>query len=479
MISHNRLKEYPFAPRIINSVKLKQAALFAADAQVRESKKILEKEMPWLKAEILYDPQAVLNDRAPEPCVFLFDDTALAMVDAEKIRAGNKDAVLVLISFQPFVHCSPPQVAAQKYPYTAKADLVFAASRDEFAPQKILPAIVRAAEDWLNIKKESDIRRYIFYIVDDEPRWFSQFLPVLYNIIGQRADVMISRTFEESLAFLFDVKEESQIDSKNYLSRGRGDDVVCLITDIFFPRGQELQSQAGRDLIRLVNRYYPRIPVIIASKAEEAHELKDSGFIMPKGDPGSLAKLKQYILDLTGLGDFLILDQDGGEIHRAKDIHGFCRLLEAAATDTPQGTHLREILESYGEKDRFSTWLYMHGYRELGDRLRPLRKRGRPLVTLLKRNFQAEMARMERTPLIIDGQKIFSLADLQASLRTLSPDQIQPFSDNDIISSWLDRKGCPELAEALRPIHGSGPKLGQTLAQIIEEWIGIYQSRGL
>jgi hypothetical protein len=479
MMSPNLLKEYPFTPRIINSVRMKRAAIFAADAQLRESKKTLEEEMPWLKVDIYHDPQAVLADRASGPCVFLFDDTGLAIADTKKIRAAHQDAVLVLVSFHPLVHCSPPQVASQKYPYTARADLVFAASRDEFAPQKILPAVVRAAEDRLNIGKNSGIRRYIFHIVDDEPRWFSQFLPVLYNIIGQRADVMISRTYEESLAFLFDVPKNSHIDGRNYLSRGRGDDVVCLIADIFFPRGREQQSQAGRDLIRLVNRYYPRIPVIIASQAKEASELKDSGFILPKGDPGSLAKLKQYILDLTGLGDFLILDRDGREIHRAKNIHDFCLLLEAAGTDTPRGKLLREILGSYGEKDRFSTWLYMHGYRELGDRLRPLRKKGRPLISLLKRNFQAEIARMERTPLIIDGHKIFSLADLQASLRSLSPDQIQPFSDNDIISSWLDRKGYPELAEALRPIHGSGPQLGRTLAQIVGEWTTIYQSRGL
>ena len=479
MIRKSRLEEYPFAPRIINSIKLKRAALIAADAQLRDSRKKLEEDMPWLKMDILYDPQAVANYRAPQACVFLFDDTALAMVDTEKIRAGNKDAILVLISYQPFVHCSPPQAAGQKFPYTAKADLVFAVSRDEFAPHKILPSVVRAAEDWLNIKKYSEARRYIFYIVDDEPRWFSQFLPVLYGIIGQRADVMISRTYEESLAFLFDVAEESQIDDKNYCWHGRGDDVVCLITDIFFPKGPELQSQAGRDLIGLVNRYYPRVPVIIASKAKEAQKLKDSGFILPKGDPGSLGKLKQYILDLTGLGDFPIFDHEGQEIRRAKDIQSLCQILVEAERDTRPGRLLRKVLESYGENDKFSTWLYMHGYRELGDRLRPLRREGRQLITLLKNSFQAEMARMERTPLIIDGQKIFSLADLQASLRTLSPDQIQPFSDNDIISSWLDRKGYPELAEALRPIHGSGPKLGQTLAQIVEEWIGLYQSRGL
>jgi hypothetical protein len=409
--------------------------------------------------------------------VFLFDDTGLAVVNTEKIHAANMNSVVVLLSYQTFVQCSPPQAAALKYPYTAKADLVFAVTREEFAPRRILPDVVRAAEDLLNIKKYSTARRFIFHIVDDEPRWFSQFLPVLYGIIGQRADVMITRTYEESLRFLFGIEDESQIDEKNYLSSGHADDVVCLITDIFFPKGDDLQSEAGRDLIRLVNRYYPRIPVIIASKAKEARELSHPGFVLPKGDPGSLQKLKEYILNFTGLGDFLIYDQEGRELNRAKTIYAICQILLEAEKNTAHSRELREILESYGEKDKFSTWLYMHSYRDLGDRLRPRRSRGRQLITMLKRHFQSEIARLKRTPLSIGERKIFSLPELLTTLRTADPDILQPYSDNDVISSWLDRKGYPELAEELRPIHGSGGRLRQTLVEVVDKWIGIYQDR--
>jgi hypothetical protein len=471
-------RDYQFVPRIINPVKIKRAVLFAADAELRQAAKTLRDSLPWLETQILLDPASVLGASSIEPTVFLFDDTGLAVSDTERVRRQNANAVLVLLSFQPFVQCSPPQAALPKYPYTQKADLVFAVSREEFAPRKILPSVVHAAEDRLNIGRQSGVRRFIFHIVDDEPRWFSQFLPVLYAIIGQRADVMITRTFEDSLAFLFGVEAESRIDDKRYLAKGHGDDVVCLIADIFIPKGDDLKGKAGPDLIRLVNRFYPRIPVIIASKAKEAHELADLGFVLPKGDPGSLEKLREYILNLTGLGDFLIYDDAGKEIHRAKDIFGLCRILQEADQDTSQGLELREILESYGEKDRFSTWLYMHSYRELGDRLRPRRGRGRQLVTMLKRNFQAEIGRLRRMPLDIAGRKIVNLEDLRATLLGLDAEQIQAYSDNDIISSWLDRKGYPELAEELRPIHGSGPKLCQTLAEAVGRWIDTHRERG-
>jgi hypothetical protein len=479
MTSSSRIREYPFLPRIINPVKIKRAIIFAADVQLRESAETLKENMPWLEAEILYDPQSVMTAASDEASVFLFDDTGLAILDARRVREQNRNAVLVLLSSQAFIQCSPPQAASQKYPYTANADLVFAVNKSEFAPRSIIPSVVRAAEDLLNIKRYSKVRRFIFHVVDDEPRWFSQFLPLLYMIIGQRADIMITRTYEESLNFLFGVEEETQIRKDNYLLQGHGDDVVCLIADIFFPKGHDLQSRAGRDLIRLVNIYYPRIPVIIASKAKEAFELKDLGFILAKGDQGSLQKLKDYILNFTGLGDFLIHDKDGHEMRRAKNISDICQILLEAEKDTEQGLKLRERLESYGEKDKFSTWLYMHSYPELGDRLRPKKGRGQKLITLLKRHFQVEITRMERTPLIIEGEKIFKLQDLHAALQTLSAEKVQPYSDNDIISSWLDCKGYPELAEELRPVHGSGPQLCQTLTEIVEKWIKVYEERGL
>ena len=186
-------------------------------------------------------------------------------------------------------------------------------------PENIITAVVRCAEDKLNIEKYSKERRFIFLIVDDEPRWFSQFLPVLYNIIGQRADVMVTRTYEQALKFLFDVNHSTEI-NEDYRSQGKGDDVVCLITDIFFPKNNNLESDAGRELVHLVNKFYPRIPIIIASKARQADDLRRIAYIMPKGDPGSLETLSDYIHDFTGMGDFIIRGKSGKEHYRIKHI---------------------------------------------------------------------------------------------------------------------------------------------------------------
>jgi len=135
----------------------------------------------------------------------------MSLADIDKIRESNRDVLIILLSFVGLIQHSPPSVALKEYPYTAKADLIFAVDNGDFAPSKIITSVIRAAEDHLNIARHPDISRFIILIVDDEPSWPSQFLPVLYRIIGQRADVKITRTFEEAIKFMLGVEHESQI----------------------------------------------------------------------------------------------------------------------------------------------------------------------------------------------------------------------------------------------------------------------------
>jgi hypothetical protein len=466
-----------FVPRIVNPVKIKKAVIFSAEELVRNAAGVLRENMPWIDCRILSDPVSVSNFQSDEATVFLFDDTSLTFIDAAKIHKANKDAVIVLLSSNDFLHRSPRSAAEEKYPHTASADLIFAINSSEFLPDRILTSVVRCAEDLLNIEKYTKVRRYIFLIVDDEPRWFSQFLSVLYQIIGQRADVKVTRTYEETLEFLFGVEHESKIDKTGFLQKGHGDDVVCMITDVFFPRGSDLHSQAGVDLIRLMNRFYPRIPAIIASKAKEAEDMKGLAFILPKGDPGSIQTFRDYIYDHTGLGDFLVTDSRGKVLHRAKHIKDVVEIFLEAEKDTPQALKLRALLEDYGRRDSFSTWLYMHGFRELGDRLRPVHLTGQRMISVLKNSFEEEIQRMDRTPLLIEGKEIFDLPQLAHALRSADPKQIQKLSDTDTFSTWLDRKCYPELAEELRPIHKSGEKLRHTLADVMDKWTRIYAKK--
>jgi hypothetical protein len=98
-------------------------------------------------------------------------------------------------------------------------------------------------------------------------------------------------------------------------------------------------------------------------------------------------------------------------------------------------------------------------------------------VSLLRRVFEEEIERVEAAPLVIDGLEIFSLQELLETLRTLPASKIQDYSDRDVFSTWMDRKGYTELAEEIRPIHGSGQRLEKILIEKIEKWMKFYSSQ--
>ena len=98
------------------------------------------------------------------------------------------------------------------------------------------------------------------------------------------------------------------------------------------------------------------------------------------------------------------------------------------------------------------------------------------MISVLKKHLEKEVLRIESTPLYIGDQKACSLKELLQLLKTADPAMIQSLSDNDVFSSWLDRRGYTELAEELRPIHGTGQSLAKSLSSIVEKWANIYKN---
>lgn len=379
--------------RVISPAKIKTVLAFSADAGIRQSVAALGATMPGVEVRLITSPAQLSAYRSEAPAALVADDAALQIADVESLRLAVRDLVVLLFSYNEIVCCAPPAIALEKMPFTGKADLVFAVDRASLAPDRVVTSAVRAAEDLLNIDKYSTARRFICLLVDDEPRWFSQFLSPLYEIIQDRAVVKLVRTYEQALEFIFGVADEARIDAAAYRSLGRGDDLVCLVTDILFPRAGTVSGEAGRALVSLVERYYTHCPIIVASKAKEAGELRGDYFVLPKGDYGSPEKLKRYILDFTGMGDLVIHGAAGEELRRVSNLEEMRDLLTAAGGRSEESRRLQEILRAYGEKDRFSTWFYMHGHGRLGDAVRPLRGTAAELVAEMERRVREELSR--------------------------------------------------------------------------------------
>ena len=365
-----------------------------------------------------------------------------------EFKRKNPFGVSALLTCDTEVGCAPTKEEVERiYPLCRGADLVFHVNDTDCAPVKVMPAVMRHAEDLHNIEYHKRARRCIFLVVDDELRWFSQFLPVLYRIIGQRAGVITARTYEEARRILDE----------------HGSDVVCLITDMLFPKGGKVTADAGRKLVLSTKKKWPRIPIIVASKMAKAKELQRAALILPKGDPGFLEILNQYVHDFTGIGDFLFVRK--GKMWRcAKTLTE----LNAAIAEAPV-----ELLEEYADKDYFSTWLYMHGFRRLADRLVVRRDRGPELKEVLLSNIERELATVERLELVLhNGDKEVvgrarNVEELIALVERVDARTLKEYSKGDHFSMWLMRKGYPDLADNVRPIHGDGEELREALLQAL------------
>ena len=436
--------------RVINPHKIQKAFVFAMNDEIRAAARRLNHYLPHCEVSFITDP-AACNARLAEKTFVLFvDEGAMPFHNRAEFKRKNPFGVTALLTSNTEVGCAPTKEEVERiYPLCRGADLVFHVNDSDCQPIKVMPAVMRHAEDLHNIENHKRARRFIFLVVDDELRWFSQFLPVLYHIIGQRAGVMTARTYEEARGIL----------------DKHGSDVVCLITDMLFPKGGVVTADAGRKLVRSTKKKWPRIPIIVASKMAKAKELQRSALILPKGDPGSVEILNQYVHDFTGIGDFLFVHE--GKMWRcAKTLAE----LSVAIAEAPI-----ELLEEYADKDYFSTWLYMHGFRRLADRLVVRRDHGVELQEVLLSNIDRELANVERLELVLNNSdkeevgRARSVEELRELVARVDTRTLKEYSKGDNFSMWLMRKGYPDQADRVRPIHGEGEELREEILAALKE----------
>jgi hypothetical protein len=437
--------------RIINPQKVSRAFVCATSSDVRQAAQRISRELPSCNVTCINNP-AVLGQKLHDYAFVLFiDEGALAFFDRTAFKEKNPFGYVVLLSYDLRVGCAPTREEVERVcPMSTRADLIFYINSDRCRPAKVMPAAMRYVEDSHNIEYHKKVKRFIFLVVDDELRWFSRFLPVLYRIIGQRAGVMTARTYEEARAIMDE----------------HGSDVVCLITDMLFPMNGQITAEAGRELVLATKRQRPRIPIIVASKADQGRELQDQALILPKGDPDTVEILDQYVHDFTGLGDFLLY-RGKKLLRRASTLPE----LREAVAEAPI-----EILEEYAEKDYFSTWLYMHGFKSLADHMAKRHDFGEHLREVLVTSFDQEIAYVQEMELaILDEQgntiaKVRAVTDLARAVEEIDAEVLERNTARDVFSMWLMRKGYPELADKLRPIHGEGDELREEMLAILRSW---------
>ena len=232
-------------------------------------------------------------------------------------------------------------------------------------------AMLKCLEDKINAPHDTlrGLVRVILLVEDNIPD-YSRFLPLLYTEVMKQTQLNIS--------------EERHVASRTLRMRARPkvllahtyeqaweiyerykDFLLCIISDVEYPRNGQVDKQAGIELIKNIRKEKKTLPACLQSTVhryiEDAMRLGTS--FLHKPSPKALRGLKLFIEGNLGFGDFIFRDKKGTEISRAATMREFEERLRTVPT---------ESLYYHARRDHFSTWLIARGELDAARRLKPI-----------------------------------------------------------------------------------------------------------
>ncbi len=238
---------------------------------------------------------------------------------------------------------------------------------------KVFFAMVKLLEDRVNVDNDTKkgLTRVIL-IVEDSAEYYSSYLPMLYTLVMDQTKNLIEDVSTDELYKVLKMRARPKIllasdyeDSIAIYNKYK-DSLLCVISDMRFPKNGVLHNTAGFDLIQHVKQDLPNLPTVLQSSDPEnsryAHILK-SNFIN-KNSASLLQDLKSFINYYLGFGHFVYRDTKGRQIAVAKSMKEFEAYLQTVPEDS---------LVYHAMKNHFSLWLMARGEVKIAKMINPIR----------------------------------------------------------------------------------------------------------
>lgn len=259
---------------------------------------------------------------------------------------------------------------------------------------RILLAIVKTVEDRLNVERDTRLGVPVFQVVEDNIRFYSSFLPVIYSEVmnltqavqaeaGNRLQRLMRNRARPKI-LLATTFERAMRDFEAYQ-----DAIMGVFSDMEFQKGGVLNKTAGLNLARAIRRLQPDVPIVLQSSnpenAVQASEL-EAGFLL-KGSRDLLGQLREALTGDLFFGDFVFRTPDGGELARAVDLKTFVECLKGVP---------EESIAFHAGRNDFSRWLRARAEFGLAAHLRPRRLEDFASVEHLRREVVETIDRYRR-----------------------------------------------------------------------------------
>ncbi len=238
---------------------------------------------------------------------------------------------------------------------------------------KVFFAMVNLLEDRVNVDNDTKkgLTRVIL-LVEDSAEYYSSYLPMLYTLVMEQTKNLIEDVSTDELYKVLKLRARPKIllasnyeDSITIFNKYR-ESLLCVISDMRFPKNGELHDTAGFDLIKQIREELPNLPTVLQSSdpdnARYAFTLK-SNFIN-KNSESLLKDLKLFINYYLGFGHFVYRDTRGHQIAVAKSMKEFELYLQTIPEDS---------LAYHAMKNHFSLWLMARGEVKIAKMINPMK----------------------------------------------------------------------------------------------------------
>lgn len=262
---------------------------------------------------------------------------------------------------------------------------------------RIFLAIIKSVEDRRNVAIDTGRHGVpIVLVVEDNIRFYSSFLPVIYTEVMRHVQHMLDEDLSLSQRLLRMRARPKVLLCQTYEAAWNyvelfGEHILGVISDFEFPKEGKLDKRAGLDLVKRVLGERSDICVVLQSSEESNRALASEagGSFLLKGSPTMLNDLRSILTERFGFGAFIFRGSDGAEITRATDLRSFGEELRSV---TP------ESLVYHATRNHFSLWLKARTEFELADRLRPRSVDSYPSVEAMREHILEllESSRKER-----------------------------------------------------------------------------------
>jgi CheY-like chemotaxis protein len=251
---------------------------------------------------------------------------------------------------------------------------------------RILISIIKYIEDRMNVEHDTDVMDVpVMLVVEDNIRYYSSFLPVIYTELISQARRLISEGLNVAHKLVRmrarpKILLASDFESGAELALRYRQNLLGVVLDIEFPRRGQLMPEAGFDLARMIRSVVPDVPIVLQSGRPEFLEkaYAEEFAFLQKHSPTLLGDLRNWLIDQVGFGDFVFrLPDRKTEVARASNLNE----LEKALRTVPA-----ESISYHAGRNHFSHWLMARTEFAVAQKLRPRKVSDFASIEVLRRD---------------------------------------------------------------------------------------------